>query len=243
MSPSLGLFGSHWLGLLAAFSPIAPPFTRYALALKMFTRKQEETVNITAKPPPVPLLVDPSGEFDGNDGPWSTFFINIGGDGEGGGQTFRVHISTSSPITLVPIESGWCDEDCSVDRGVEIFKGTQTLGLEEDHASWQRAGIYDYPEMDGWFNETSPKGVWGLDNVGLGQSSKDSWIVTEEYVVGSSDKNFYMGYFGLAAGPISPGAGIDSINPFLTKLTRTDTIPSISYGYTAGASYSEYQPF
>ncbi|KAJ4299707.1 hypothetical protein N0V90_004953 [Kalmusia sp. IMI 367209] len=207
----------------------------------MHFRKRADSVNNTTPLPPAPKTVAPSGSFDGNDGDWSTFLINVGdSDGTGGGQNFKVLISTSSPIVLVPAQADWCDEDCAKDRGVQVYKGEQNLGFQTTSSSWSQAGIYDLPVPDGWLNKTDkPRGTWGTDNVGLGPSSKDSWILPGTYVAESRYKELYMGYFGLAAGPVSPGAGKDSVNPFLTTFASSGQIPSISYGYTAGASYNE----
>lgn len=206
-----------------------------------FRKREDPAVNGTAKPPPPPQTIPPSGTFDGNDGQWSTFLINTGdADGKGGGQNFKVLVSTSSAVVLVPGISEWCDEDCAQKRGVQLFKGGHPLGQETGSGSWQNAGIYDIPLPNGWLNETNkPAATWALDNVGLGASSERSPILEKRYVVGSKSKDFFMGYFGLAAGPIAPGAGKDSINPFLTEFANLDSIPSISYGYTAGAKYSK----
>ena len=65
--------------------------------------------------------VSPSGNWDGNDGAWSTFMIRVGTPA----QLFRVLPSTSLKETLIPIPyrceegMGWCGNA----RGVEPFNG------------------------------------------------------------------------------------------------------------------------
>lgn len=199
----------------------------------MFFRKRD-TANTTLLPPS-PYVLAPTGEFDGNDGKWSTFFINLGDeDGSGRGQNFKVLISTSSPIILVPGQAEWCNNDCAEARGVEIFNGKQPSGLVED--GWKESGLYDLPLPDWWSGNDSLGGHWFTGNVGLGTSSSQSLILTDQFVVDHTNEDFYMGTFGLAAGAIDPGSGAKE--PFITNFYKSaQKIPSVSYGYTAGAFY------
>ena len=74
----------------------------------------------TAKPPQA-FSLNPSGNFDGNDGPWSTFIIRVGTPA----QFFRVLPSTNSLETLIPIPDR-CEQGqswCGNARGVEPFNG------------------------------------------------------------------------------------------------------------------------
>ncbi|KAF2004331.1 acid protease, partial [Amniculicola lignicola CBS 123094] len=192
---------------------------------------------------PVPYVVQPSGSFDGNDGKWSSFFINIGDDATGQGQTFRLLPATSSPLTLVPDRSGWCnDEECAANRGIEKTSvGRQPLEFEEQSSkAWAFKGLFTIPlPLDlQWQPDQKPNGSWGLDNVGLGRSSRDSQILADQVVVQYTSKDFYMGWFGLAALPVNPSGG-GNLFPFLPNYANATKIPSTSYGYTAGASYRE----
>jgi hypothetical protein len=194
--------------------------------------------------PPAPFVVPASGSFEGNDGKWSTFNINIGDDGTGksNGQNFRVLISTSSPNTLIPGQTHWCNTgDCANSRGIGLYNGNQSLGLQ-DVSPWQDAGIYKIPLPNWWIdtlsvdenNETG--GIWGIDNVGLGNSSPNSKILSEQYVVKHLLGNFYMGSFGLAVGSSGPPGG-DKPNFLDNFYSSAQLIASRSYAYTAGAYY------
>ncbi|KAF2785990.1 acid protease [Melanomma pulvis-pyrius CBS 109.77] len=200
----------------------------------MFFKPRADT-ETTILPSP-PYVVVPSGDFDGNDGKWSTFTINIGDVDTGRGQNFKVLISTSSPLTLVPQQSDWCDsKDCAKQRGIEIFNGKQPLGFEpESSKAWKEEGLYSLPMPD-WWSGTGVNGTWGSDNVGLGESSPDSKILGSQWVVEYDSEDFFMGSFGLAAGSVNPGSGPKS--PFLTNFAAFNNSPSTSYGYTAGAIY------
>jgi hypothetical protein len=191
-------------------------------------------------PPPKPLAVEPSGVFDGNDGKWSTFYINLGdSDGTGHGQNVKVLVSTSSPITMVPGQSAWCNQECAQKRGIQVFNGQQPLGYDTlSSASWKDAGLYTVPKP-AWWNRGDLNGSLGLDNVGLGESSKDSTILTDQLVMTYKFEEYYLGFFGLAAGTVA--AGNSETPPFLYNLAQgAYQIPSVSYGHTAGASYGEH---
>jgi hypothetical protein len=184
-----------------------------------------------------PYIVAPSGDFHGNDGKWSTFTINIGdADATGKGQNLKVLISTSSPLTLVPKEADWCDNDCAQQRGVEIFNAKQPLGfISSASKTWNEQGLYSIPVPD-WWTGAGLDGIYGTDNVGLGQSDPRSIILEKQWVVEHRSEELFMGYFGLAAGKVSIGGGA-AMSPFITQFAAAKQAPSTSYGYTAGAAY------
>jgi hypothetical protein len=193
--------------------------------------------------PPKPVVLIPSGTYDGDDGRWSTFNINVAGDGQGKGQNFKVLISTSSPITIVPAQSGWCStEECANRRGI---MDPNSLGLDYTPSNYYKdAGTYQLPvqTLDWW----SPSlmlpgfsgnltGVWALTTVGLGQTSPQSTTLSEQYVAAQDSKDFFLGSLGLSVGVISP-QGADKPT-FMSSLQSRKQIASHSYGFTAGASY------
>jgi hypothetical protein len=209
----------------------------------MFFEKRLEPTQL-----PQPYSLESTGMFEGNDGRWSTFYININDvDGSGKtGQNFRVLISTSSGLTLVPQKTNWCTTDsCADSRGIMQLGGSQSLGFEPSNPPWKTAGLYDIPRPHWWSpglisnGSESEAGVWGADNVGLGLSSPNSKILKEQYVVQYASENFWLGSFGLAAGSTGPQTA-EKPN-FLTNFYQdAEEIPSLSYGYTAGAHYREY---
>jgi hypothetical protein len=193
--------------------------------------------------PPKPVALSPSGAYDGDDGRWSTFTINIAGDGQGKGQNFNVLISTSSPITLIPSNTDWCStNNCAKRRGA-LDPGS--LGLDTASPPYSRTGLYSLPleSTYGWSQSLlSPKwndstnATWGTTNVGLGAASKLSITIEKQYVATCPSRDFFLGSLGLAAGYISPTGA--SRRTYLSGLAAvTTTIPSSSYGFTAGAFY------
>jgi hypothetical protein len=198
---------------------------------------------------PRPVVLSPSGTFDGDDGKWSTFTINVAGDGDGKGQDFKVLISTSSPITLVPAQTSWCNtDDCAKRRGIETLN---SFGLDDTPSNtYSKSGLYNLPLeiLYYWSRDLllpggngTLGGEWGVTNVGLGRASKQSTTIAKQYVATSYLKDFFLGSLGLTVGSISPqGAELPTYFSGLTAskdADGNDVVPSISYGFTAGASY------
>ncbi|KAF2744931.1 acid protease [Sporormia fimetaria CBS 119925] len=187
---------------------------------------------------PTPYVFRPSGQWDGNDGKWSTFVINIGDiKAEGRGQNFRTLISTSSSLTQVPLQADWCgDAECAKSRGVEVFDSRQSLGLKTEPVNgFTRNGLFNLPTPFWWPGNEQINASYGRANVGLGPSSSDSEVLPDQEVAGVANDQFFMGSFGLAIAPVDFGGGPRST--FLETYRQNDRIPSMSYGYTAGARY------
>lgn len=196
--------------------------------------------------PPYPTIVNASGTFDGNDGRWSSFVINVNSDKNGlNGQNFKVLISTSSPVTLVPAQNNDCDESCAAKRGVLPYMGKAQKGLVTDNnPNWIEYGLYDVP-LPYWFTSDlvsqSPNGTWplratwGTSNVGLGESTKNSPVIAGRYIAKYTFGDFFMGSFGLGDGQIGEDGTTKST--FLTQYEAASQVASSSYGYTAGAYY------
>ncbi|OAF98839.1 acid protease [Paraphaeosphaeria sporulosa] len=211
----------------------------------MFARKRAETVNSTAAEPFAPLVVSTTGKWRGNDGSWSTFYINVGdGDNNGSGQNFEILPSTHFGVTVLPYPSSWCSTDCAENRGIGTVNGNQTNGLDtDDTTTWKTRGTYDL-DLPYWWqgNNTAgagPAGYYGLDYVGIGPASSKSYKAPQMYVAATTSKDFYIGQFGLGPGASNLGGGTGTpVDSIITFLKQHRIIPSVSYGYTAGAKYS-----
>jgi hypothetical protein len=206
----------------------------------MYLTSRAEDANVTLLPPP-PYVLPPSGEFDGNDGRWSSFRINVGDrEAKGRGQNFRVLVSTSSSVLQVPAQASWCDDDeCARDRGIEVYQSRQQRGLVmEASTDWVQNGIYNFPTPY-WWDGRNLNATYGWSSVGLGFSSPESPILLQQTVVANIMPEFFMGWFGLSINPIHTGG--DPMHTILYNLAGFNQTPSKSYGYTAGASYSTYE--
>lgn len=204
----------------------------------MYLTPRAEDANDTAILPQF-QIVPPSGKFDGNDGKWSTFNINVGDrDGSGRGQNFRVVVSTSSSVLQVPMQASWCsDDECAQDRGIEVYQSRQSKGLITDASTgWTQNGLYEFPTPY-WWSGREINATWGWSNVGLGPSSLQSIILSQQMVVGNIAPEFFLGSFGLEVLPVNTGGSPQAT--FLDNLAAANSTPSRSYGYTAGAYYSK----
>jgi hypothetical protein len=187
---------------------------------------------------PAPYVVPATQTFDGDDGSWSTFFIHVGTPG----QDFRVLPSTSSGETWVPVPEACTSDDpsnCASLRGAQPFHGAASSGfLTNASSTWELIGLYSL-DLEAGLGYTG-NGEYGFDTLGLGTSQDASSLSLERQVIaGIADKSYYMGILALGIRPSSFSNTASPVSTFLTNLRDNGTIPSLSYGYTAGAPYRE----
>lgn len=179
-----------------------------------------------------PLSVAPSLQWDGNDGSWSTFAIRIGTPA----QTFRVLPSTTGQETWVPVPEGCIEgdpENCAQTRGAF----TSPFSVNKS-STWNELGIYDLVlgEELGYHGN----GLYGLDNVGLHLPNSGGIELPSQVVAGIATKDYYLGIFGLGPRPVNFSNFDYPVPSFMQSLKDHGKIASLSYGYTAGASYSKF---
>ncbi|KAF2432156.1 acid protease [Tothia fuscella] len=186
-------------------------------------------------PPAQPKEVVPSGRFDGNDGPWSSFALSIGSPE----QTIRVLASTSLPEIFVissegPTSIGECPTntttgllfngsyDCYNSRG-----GLFNLTASTTYHPEQAYNVGDYPAF-GYRNITAPS---GSDALTLSSSSDTTIILQRMGLAQLSDLNSsWLGLLGLDSGQMK-----NSRPSLIQNLKLANVIPSMSFGYTAGS--------
>ena len=78
------------------------------------------------------------------------------------------------------------------------------------------------------------KGEYGLDTVGLGVEATAGLTSNQNVIAGVLAEPFYLGQLGLKR---SNATGLNSTASLMTQLKNENMIPSLSYGYTAGAIY------
>jgi hypothetical protein len=189
---------------------------------------------------PTPIVIPPSGLWDGNDGLWSTFSINVGTPG----QEFRLLMSTAASCTYVPLD-GVCPgrpnhppSSCVDSRGVLPFHGGRSDGFQTTRSSsWVNFGIYASPFDVGLGLSLEFNTSYGVDTVRLGPSSDtDAFTLAGQNVAGFLDDRFWLGFFGLSNQPDSFSRDIKPLTSFFGNLNLS-MIPSFSYSYGAGAAY------
>ncbi|KAF2810258.1 acid protease, partial [Mytilinidion resinicola] len=185
---------------------------------------------------PAPYVVPPSQSFDGNDGPWSTFFISVGTPG----QDLRVQVSTQSGETWVVVPEGCYPTDgpdCASLRGAQPFQSTESPGFQSNASStWDTIGVYTLTTEEK-LNYTG-NGIYGYDKVALGPASDSTTVALDHQIVGGvAELDFWMGHIGLGIQPSSFSSLSKPVDSFLVQLWNQTKIPSLSYAYTAGAKY------
>lgn len=188
---------------------------------------------------PAPYVAAPTQEFDGNDGQWSTFAISVGTPG----QSFRILPSTSGSETWLPVPDGCTSSDpdnCATSRGADPFNGKASSGFETNQSStWNQIGLYNLGLEDNL--NYSGNGEYGFDTVALGSPSDSAKLSQNHTVVaGIAAKDYFLGIFGLGNRPLSFSSSSANAQSFL-QLANKETIPSLSYAYTAGAVYQNKQ--
>ncbi|KAF2745803.1 acid protease [Sporormia fimetaria CBS 119925] len=194
------------------------------------------TPRAESETPPAPYEVQPSKEFDGNDGAWSTFKISVGNPG----QDLRVLVSTQSAATQVIVPEGCLPgegEECPRLRGAEIFKSAQSPGFQvNESTTWSAIGQYDL-ETETRLN-MSAKGLFGFDRFALGPAaSDDALFLDHQLIAGTAEMNYYLGHIPLGTQDYTFSSLGSSVKSFFYQLRMEDKIPSLSFAYTAGAKY------
>ena len=83
-------------------------------------------------------------------------------------------------------------------------------------------------------------GQYGIDTVGLGTEAATGLTLSQNVVAGVLTEPFYLGQIGLKPSNKTTANGTASL---MTQLKDEKLIPSLSYGYTAGAIYRKSNSF
>ncbi|SLM40392.1 Aspartic peptidase domain [Lasallia pustulata] len=180
---------------------------------------------------PAPVVIPPSQDWDGNDGPWSSFTLQVGTPA----QDVKVFVSTPGFQTWVVLPQGCTASDpadCSTLRGGEFLTNQST--------TWAlRNG-----SVNGFFELGIEKnlgytgnGEFGYDTVALGWQGSGGPSLQQQIVAGIATKGFYLGLFGLNPRPTNFSNFDDPVPSFMTNLKSRSMIPSLSWAYTAGNQY------
>ncbi|KAI9776659.1 MAG: hypothetical protein M1839_009465 [Geoglossum umbratile] len=182
----------------------------------------------------VPLSIPPSQYWDGNDGPWSTFGVQVGTPP----QNVRVLPSTSSSSLWVVLPQGCTPNDpvdCWSLRGF-VFKPNAS-------STWSDQGLFQLPLYPLEALGYSGNADYGFDNVTLAWQGQGGVVLGHQVVAGIATKDFYMGMLGLSPRPVNFTDFNHPEPSLLATLADGGQIPSASWAYTAGASYRAREPF
>ncbi|MCJ1440624.1 MAG: hypothetical protein MMC23_001110 [Stictis urceolatum] len=183
---------------------------------------------------PAPIDVQPSGQLQGIDGPWSTFPIRVGTPA----QIVNVLVSTLISETWVVRPQGCTSKspfgNCASLRG-GIFDNTtsDTWDLISNGAEYslvfEQALLGDAAGSDG--------GSYGHEMLGINATSGAGIVLEDQVVAGITTNDYFLGMLGVAEK--TPTIAGQTKPSFLRSLLDNKQIPSLSYSYTAGASYRD----
>jgi hypothetical protein len=194
---------------------------------------------------PAPVSIAPDQDWIGIDGAWNTFSLHIGDPG----QPVRVLVSTASqqiwainvqacianitdPATGNITQFNVFNSDCGESRG---FLYNNSIS-----DTWQKKGYYQL-----WIEKNLGlvgNGLYGFDSVGLGMRGDAGPYVTNTTIGTLVTSNFWLGHIGVHAKPTNFSAFEDPVPSYIMDLFHQKSIPSLSFGYTAGAQYRKTPP-
>lgn len=180
---------------------------------------------------PTPITIPPSQDWDGNDGPWSSFTLQVGTPA----QDVKVFVSTAGYQTWVVLPQGCTASDpadCGKLRGGEFLTDQSTTWAPNNGSI---NGLFEL----GIENNLgySGNGEFGYDTVTLGWQGSGGPSLQRQVVAGVATKEFYLGNFGLNPRPSNFSSFDNPVPSYMTNLKNQQIIPSLSWAYTAGNRY------
>lgn len=131
----------------------------------------------------------------------------------------------------------WTGFDCANSRGVGRVNRTQAPGfLSNESTSWQQLGIYQLPTEQALYG-TENNGLYGLDTLALSDSYNVSFY--NWTIAGIATPDFWLGTLGLGSESSEFAVLEASVPSLLSTMKASEEIPSVSYGYAAGAFYGQ----
>ncbi|KAL8898721.1 MAG: hypothetical protein Q9207_006561, partial [Kuettlingeria erythrocarpa] len=164
---------------------------------------------------------------EGHDGPWSSFALRVGTPA----QDVRVFISTASQVSWIVLDGQGCvtgDGTCAAARGGLFNRNTSS--------TWNPNGFWQLG------NERNlgifANGLYGNDTIGLGYQGSGGPTLENQILATIGTEKFYLGMFAVNAKTTNySGVAEQGQASYMTILQQQNLIPSVSFGYTAGAPY------
>lgn len=162
---------------------------------------------------------------DGDDGPWSSFTIQVGTPV----QDVRVFVSNEISTTWVVVTEGCAvgDSTCEDGRGLLFNPNTSS--------TWSQYGFYGLGAEQNLGSTDSAR--YGNDTLGLGIQGSGGPSLPDQVIGAFSADDFYLGFFGVNPASINFTQQEQGKASYMTTLKNQNLIPSLSFGYTAGNQY------
>ena len=175
---------------------------------------------------------------DGNDGPWSSFAVQVGTPSQNVRLLPDTSANTGTSVWVVRPEGCTSDDpsNCGDLRGF-IFHPNESSTWSIQGLS--NNGLYDLTAYEENLLGYGGNAYYGFDNVTLGWQSDGLPELSHQVVAGYATKDFYVGSLGISPQPILFDTFNHAYPSLLTTLRNRSLIPSSSWAYTAGAYYQE----
>lgn len=187
----------------------------------------DTTLHSRADTLPAPISIAPDQNWDGIDGKWSSFTLRVGTPA----QFVRTFLSFAVYQTWVIMPLGCSNaedvDSCSDARG-GIFNN-------DSSSTWDTIGLYTL-----WVGANlgiEGNGIFGYDTVGLGGQGEGGPTLDHTLVSTIAGNSYYIGMLGINPKPSNFTDFANNTASYMTLLKEQRKIPSISFGYTAGAHY------
>ncbi|KIW01534.1 uncharacterized protein PV09_07012 [Verruconis gallopava] len=172
-----------------------------------------------------PISVPPTQYWDGIDGKWSSFGIQVGTPA----QQIRVLPMTQEGAIYTVVPEGCTSSDpsnCGDSRG--------SLFLINRTSTWEQQGLYELSLIAEAPLGYSGNGIYGYDTMTLGWPGDNLPSLNSSIIAGIATKDFYLGGLPLNPWAVNFTSLTQSTPSMMTLLKNQSKIPSLTYGYTAG---------
>ena len=201
------------------------PIQKIESRWKRLRQRQSDETNT-----PSAISIAPSQYWEGDDGPWSSFPVQVGSGSVGGLQNVRVMPATAATAIWTIGADG-----CPADFGSTCPNSRGALFLPNQSLTWVPNSVYQTGLEMNLGMDTS--GSAGFDVATLGWQGSGGPTVERSIVWNLASGTYWLGVFGLNPRPTNFTTFTDPQISFMQTLVNHKKIPSTSWGYTAGNQY------
>lgn len=188
--------------------------------------------------------IAPSKQWNGNDGLWSTFLVDVGSPP----QSLELLPATSLSLTLVVLPEGCPTNErasCATLRG-NVFNSDNVTDPRWDPIPPETGPVFQVLPSEQPFRNESVNAEISLNPIHLqwwGDIALNSTEPLEDQVIaGYAVKTPFLGQLGINGKSVYLSDTLE-YNSTLRTLQKMAAISSLSYSYTAGASYRKPDAF
>ncbi|CAK4030349.1 acid protease [Lecanosticta acicola] len=192
-----------------------------------------------------PISVPASGSWQGYDGEWSTFHVQVGSPPQLLHLLPGTSVQAGNAIWAIAPEGCTVDNpglwDCAELRGDVFNMNDSSTWKSSANGSFYNLGLIAENMLGLHANAT-----YGLDTVTLGTDQSGLPSLPNQLVAGVQSNDFWIGSLGISPLRLNASSGDVGKTPTLMGALRdpNDTkIPSTTWAYTAGAAYKDAPVF